>query len=28
VLRHAGLVETRRDGKWIHYRLTGDMAES
>jgi len=28
VLRHAGLVETRRDGKWIHYRLTGDMASS
>jgi len=28
VLRHAGLVETRREGKWIHYRLTGDMAES
>lgn len=20
-LRHAGLVEARRDGKWIHYRL-------
>lgn len=27
VLRNAGLVETRRDGKWIHYRLSGDMAE-
>ena len=26
VLRHAGLVDTRRDGKWIHYRLTGEMA--
>jgi ArsR family transcriptional regulator, arsenate/arsenite/antimonite-responsive transcriptional repressor len=26
VLRHAGLVDTRRDGKWIHYRLDGDMA--
>lgn len=22
VLRHAGLVETRRDGKWMHYRLS------
>jgi len=21
VLRHAGLVGTRRDGKWMHYRL-------
>ena len=28
VLRRAGLVETRREGKWIHYRLTGDMAAS
>jgi len=27
VLRQAGLVDTRRDGKWIHYRLAGDMAE-
>jgi ArsR family transcriptional regulator len=27
VLRHAGLVETRRDGKWIHYRMTTDVAE-
>lgn len=26
VLRHAGLVNTRRDGKWIHYRLAGAMA--
>lgn len=25
VLRNAGLVDTRRDGKWIHYRLTGGM---
>ncbi|HUP65155.1 MAG TPA: metalloregulator ArsR/SmtB family transcription factor [Thermoanaerobaculia bacterium] len=22
-LRNAGLVEARRDGKWIHYRLAG-----
>jgi len=21
-LRHLGLVETRRDGKWVHYRLS------
>lgn len=28
VLRHAGLVETRRDGKWVHYRMTGDEAEA
>jgi len=26
VLRHAGLVETRRDGKWMHYRLGSDLA--
>lgn len=26
VLRHSGLVDTRREGKWIHYRLNGDMA--
>ncbi len=26
VLRHAGLVDTRREGKWIHYRLSGNMA--
>jgi len=26
VLRHAGLVETRRDGKWMHYRLAGGFA--
>lgn len=26
VLRQAGVVDTRRDGKWIHYRLSGDMA--
>lgn len=28
VLRHAGLVDTRRDGKWIHYRLHDGMARS
>lgn len=28
VLRQAGLVATRRDGKWIHYRLTGEEAEA
>jgi len=27
VLRHAGLVQTRREGKWMHYRLAGDLAE-
>ena len=26
ILRHAGLVDTRREGKWIHYRLAGAMA--
>jgi ArsR family transcriptional regulator len=26
ILRHAGLVDTRRQGKWIHYRLAGAMA--
>jgi rhodanese-related sulfurtransferase/DNA-binding transcriptional ArsR family regulator len=24
VLRHARLVETRRDGRWVHYRLADD----
>jgi len=24
VLRHAGLVKTRREGKWMHYRLADD----
>ncbi len=24
VLRRAGLVENRREGRWIHYRLAGD----
>ena len=28
VLRHAGLVDTRRDGKWIYYRLAGDTAQA
>jgi len=28
VLRHAGLVETRRDGKWMHYRLAVGMANT
>jgi len=28
VLRHAGLVSTRRDGKWIHYRMTDETSES
>ena len=27
VLRHAGLVSTRRDGKWMYYRLHGDIAK-
>lgn len=26
VLRHAGLVSTRRDGKWMHYRISGPLA--
>lgn len=26
VLRHASLVDTRRDGKWMYYRLHGDTA--
>jgi len=26
VLRHAGLVQTRRGGKWMHYRLTDGLA--
>jgi ArsR family transcriptional regulator, arsenate/arsenite/antimonite-responsive transcriptional repressor len=28
ILRDAGLVETRREGKWIHYRLAGPDAPS
>jgi len=28
VLRHAGLVATRRDGKWMHYRLGEGLASS
>ncbi|HCS12414.1 MAG: hypothetical protein COS82_03505 [Zetaproteobacteria bacterium CG06_land_8_20_14_3_00_59_53] len=27
-LRHAGLVATRRDGKWMYYRLSGELAAS
>jgi len=27
VLRNAGLASTRRDGKWMHYRLNGEAAE-
>jgi len=26
VLRHAGLVQTRREGKWMHYALCGNVA--
>lgn len=26
VLRHAGLVAVRRDGKWVYYRLNGSIA--
>jgi len=26
VLRHAGLVQTRREGKWMHYRLASALA--
>lgn len=26
LLRHAGLVATRRDGKWMYYRLNGGIA--
>ncbi len=26
VLRHTGLVSTRRDGKWMHYRLSEGLA--
>ena len=27
-LRHAGLVDARRDGKWIHYRISTELDES
>ena len=26
LMRHAGLVTTRRDGKWMYYRLNGEVA--
>lgn len=26
VLRHAGLVETRREGKWVYYHLCGNLS--
>jgi len=26
VLRHAGLVQTRREGKWMYYTLCGDVS--
>jgi len=26
ILRHAGLVQTRREGKWMHYRLASGLA--
>ncbi|OIO69065.1 MAG: hypothetical protein COW19_04405 [Zetaproteobacteria bacterium CG12_big_fil_rev_8_21_14_0_65_55_1124] len=28
VLRHASLVATRRDGKWMYYRLSGEIAQA
>jgi len=28
VLRHAGLVQTRREGKWMHYRLANGLTSS
>ncbi len=28
ILKQARLVETRKDGRWIYYRLTGDQAPS
>jgi len=28
VLRNTGLVKTRRDGKWMHYRLAEGMAKT
>src|SRR5688500_15030915 len=27
-LRQAGLVDARRDGKWIHYRISAELEES
>ena len=26
ILRHAGLVSARREGRWMHYRLQGDAS--
>ncbi|MDQ6968745.1 MAG: metalloregulator ArsR/SmtB family transcription factor [Mariprofundaceae bacterium] len=26
ILRHAGLLETRREGKWMYYHLCGDLS--
>ncbi len=28
VLQNAGLVENRKDARWVHYRLTGDFPAS
>ncbi len=28
ILRHANLVQTRREGKWMYYALSGDVALS
>jgi len=28
VLHQAGLVESRKDGRWVYYRLAGDAAPS
>jgi len=28
ILRHAGLVEARKDGRWMYYRLPGPRGES
>jgi len=26
ILRHAGLVQTSREGKWVYYALSGELA--